>query len=712
MNDNINQNFSDIHVTTSPEYKVAYRCGDMVYEERFANGTLMSGGFNAAGFLSMEEPHIDTNTFEEPSCFNFEINGQSMDSHWILEDFGKQSCEKGLLGIMTLKSSLQPVKCRVFTVLDGTGILTRWLEIENNSNRDLAIGHISPMCGGLDVIAHWKRYVNDGTSLYRLGYMEDTITCGEGNFKWHDLPNAEYGVCGVYRRDRHRHPFFVLENRATGLNFICQFAWSGGYRFLFDLDADLGIFRDDARLSFSVELDAKQPLKLLAPGEKLATPAVHIGAHFGGLDAAIHRMHNHTRRSVIHPQARGRGCWVEAGELATSREHTLAQIDKAAERGVEVFFIDAGWYNPPDEDVTKWDTRLGVWIPDLDRYPGGIAEIREYCHEKKLLFGLWMEPERVKYGPVLDNHPDWFVPEKKKRPGAGGGVYSLNLNIPQAAQWMESEIVRVIEEYQCDFFRLDFNANHRVTADGTKKGDFFENNYITYYQVLYGIFERIRQRFPDVILENCASGGGRTDLGIMENFCHTWITDWPVAPRSFSILNGMTMALPPEYINRVFVWQKCYTKASFDFQIRQLLFVSPNFPMLNPGDCSENPWQVECVKKNIAFYKHFIRPFLPESKIYHHTPEFGYIEAKGFGILELDSKSGDRGILGVFQLSSPSDDNVRIRLRGIDKSKQFRVTFDNREETCVVSGYQLTNEGIYIYLDGALISELVYYESI
>jgi alpha-galactosidase len=607
------------------------------------------------------------------------------------------------------------VCCKVNTLLDGTDVFTRWLEIENTGDAPMAVGHLSPMTGGMEVTDHWQRYVEKDASLYRVGYMEDTICCDEGNFKWHDLPNAEYGVSGVYRRDRHRHPMFILENKGTGMCYICQFGWSGGYRFLFDLDSDLGVFREEARLSFRIDMDCRQPVKLLAPKEVLTTPAVHIGAMFGGLDEAVNEMNIHIRKTVMKPQVYGRGCWIEgtiACDVVMTREQTLDYIDATADLGAELFFLDAGWFCLPDTSET-WSRQVGKWIPDQNRYPNGLEEIRQHCIKRGMLFGLWMEPERIGYDcEMVKEHPEWLIPEKKKRQGSSGMSYGLNLNVPEAARWMEKEIVCVIENYQCDFFRLDFNVNHRITADGSRKGNYFESNYVNYYQAINGIFERIRRRFPNVILENCASGGGRTDIGFLENFCHTWVTDWPIAPRSFSIENGMTMALPPEYINRVISGQNCHTMASLAFQMRQLLFITPTFGAFNPTGSLKNPRQIEFIKRNIELYKSFIRPFLPNSRIFHHTPEFGYIEPQGFGVLELDSAEGDRGILGIFQLSNPSSDSIVIKLRGIDISKNYTVTFDNHGESCMISGYQLVNDGITVYLKGALTSELVYFKAV
>jgi len=75
----------------------------------------------------------------------------------------------------------------------------------------------------------------------------------------------------------------------------------------------------------------------------------------------------------------------------------------------------------------------------------------------------------------------------------------------------------------------------------TTRHGYVENGYWRYYEALYAIYDRLRARFPDVVFENCAGGGGRTDIGLVRRFSHTWVTDWQIAPRSFSITNGMLM---------------------------------------------------------------------------------------------------------------------------------------------------------------------------
>ncbi|MFH1006371.1 MAG: GH36 C-terminal domain-containing protein, partial [Candidatus Latescibacterota bacterium] len=215
-----------------------------------------------------------------------------------------------------------------------------------------------------------------------------------------------------------------------------------------------------------------------------------------------------------------------------------------------------------------------------------------------------------------------------------------------------------------------------------------------------------------VIFENCAGGGGRTDVGMVRRFSHTWVTDWQVAPRSFTITNGMTMALPPEYVDRLLAGQNGHTTAELDFQARLLLFVRPTLSIFHPLGASPNPVQMDRVRHMVNLYKDFVRPFMDTGRIYHHTPTFEGPEPQGWGVLELSARDRSRGMAGIFQLSAPREPEYLLRLRGLDVSKRYRVTWDNAGQTCEVEGFVLMKQGIMVRLEGALTSELLLFEAV
>jgi len=702
--------WSDVIIGGETGRRITYRTGLTVYEEALVDGKFLGQGWNGAGFVGFYEDNgkkVDVNLSQQ--AFRLEIDGQLLGSGWEWGGVEKKADETrpGFVHIaVTLNHSLRPVTVRVHTKLDGSAVLTRWLEIRNTGDRPAAVSAADSWCGVLQKIDQWSK-CGEPDSLFSLGCFEDSNWGAEGNFQWHPLPAAAYRVDGRCRRDRYRHPMFVLRNNMSGEHFIGQFAWSGGYSFEFDLNPDY-LSNDRAALTFRAGMDAPAPLRMLAPGEAVATPEMHLGLVFGDLDAAVNAMHGHLRDSVFRPQAKQRGGWLESGlgpELEITPEEVFHAIDLAAEAGAEVFYIDASWYAPPKAD---WFSTVGDWKVCPERFPDGLAPFRERVHKKGMLWGLWMEPERIGVeSETAKAHPEWLAKDDRGKSEWGG---LLDLGNPEVAAHVERQIVRVIEEHQLDMFRLDFNV-HPGQGMLTVRDGFLENGYWRYYDALYGIFARLRDRFPEVIFENCAGGGGRTDIGMVRNFCHTWISDNQIAPYSFRILNGMTMALPPEYADRLIGGMFGYTKAELEFQCRLLLFARPTYGFLRPRGEAMNPLIAEFLRNTLRHYVDFVRPFMATGKIYHHTPEIKGAIPQGFGVLEMTSADGGRGICGLFRLAGPADPEYLLRLRGIDVSRRYRVTFGNAGRTCEIPGCLLATQGLSIRLEGALTSELLSFES-
>jgi alpha-galactosidase len=194
-------------------------------------------------------------------------------------------------------------------------------------------------------------------------------------------------------------------------------------------------------------------------------------------------------------------------------------------------------------------------------------------------------------------------------------------------------------------------------------------------------------------------------------FTHTWVTDWQIQPHGFRVTNGMSIALPPEHIDRLIGMQSFLT-GDLQLHMRNLMFTHISTNTSTPAHVAVNEKQLEIIKHHIRLYKEFVRPFIADSNVYHHTPELPRKKPIGYGALELDAADGQKGILGIFQLDTPQNGEIRIKLRGIDASRSYRVTFDNTGAVCTVSGYDLTQKGLSINLEGALTSELVLYEAV
>ncbi len=708
--------WSDVIYVDAPEPTISYRTALTTYEESLTKGRFVGRGWNGSGFVSFYDGRIDPTQHPSPQAFWLEIDGQLLASDWAWG--GIEQCDETSAAgnsqrhvVATLHHAVRPVTVKVHTLLDGTPVLTRWLEVTNTGANPAALSAAFSWSGVLQKTARWQSHLaTPGSPLYSVGYFANTHWGNEGDFRWFDLPQAGYHIDGRYRRDRHRHPWCVLRNNATGEHFILQLAWSGGYSIGFDLDADLGTTDAAARVYFQAGPDAPAPQRLIAPGETVRTPEVHLGMVFGDLDNAIQSMHNHLRRSVFMPQPRGRGGWVESGigpEIEITVDQVNHAIDVAGEVGAEVFFIDASWYAPPKSD---WWSTVGDWDVDRARFSEGISPFRERAHAKGMLWGLWMDAERIaKKSRVAIDHPEWVSTayDGEKRLGD-----LLDLTNPAAATWMEGQINRVIEQNELELFRLDYNVGGLGMGAQAQRDGYTESGYWRYYETLYAIYDRLRMRFPNTLFENCAGGGGRTDIAMVRRFSHTWVTDWQIAPRAFTITNGMTMALPPEYVDRLVGGQTGYSTAEYDFQSRLLLFVRPTLAFLHPLGAQPNPHLIARTKHWVSLYKEFIRPFMNTGRVYHHTPAFEGPEPQGWGVLELASDDRSRAVCGIFQLSAPRAPEYLLRLRGLDVSRRYKVTFDNSGQSCVLDGFALMKQGMTVRLEGALTSELLLIEAL
>ena len=703
--------FTDVVVCESPEITVSYRTGMMVFEEGLRDGRWVALSYSANGCLMAANDRptptfMKTEQFSRPQSFRVSADGQDLDSHWRFAGVKTERGEDTMRACVTLEHTVRPVTVRIHTLLDGTAVMQRSIEVVNTGESPMALAAMAPLSGAVQQTGRDKNRLDVSGELYRLGYMKYSGWGGEGDFHWETLPDEIFTVAGRYRRDRFRHPMFLLENRLTGETFIAQLAWSGGYAFTFDLNRELP---GTANLSFDIAVDAPAPLKVIEPGESCESPAVHIGVVFGGLDPAVQEMHDHVRRSVMLPPTRGVTGWIESGigaEFDMSLESTFNAIEHAHRIGSEVFFIDAGWYVEPNRENAEWWYRCGDWRYNSERYPNGIEQVREAVHSKGMLFGLWMDADRI--GPASrawQEHEDWIAKNYDGKRSENG---LLNLAEDEVAAWMEREIRFLLDNYRLDMFRLDYNVGVRDTLAYNEREGYTENTFLRYYDNVYAVYKRLRRDYPGVVFENCAGGGGRTDLGMVSCFTHTWVTDWQIHPRAFSITNGMTMALPPECVDRLMIGQASYLTADLSTMLRNQLFARPTISALHTTYFGENPQQTALVRHNVGIYKDFVRPMHTDSRCYHHTPELSKA-CDGFGVIELAAKDSSRGMIGIFRLAEPEREETTVFPRGVDLSKNYLVTFDNSGAKVRLSGFELAQNGLRIRLGSALTSELVLY---
>ncbi len=708
---------TEVTVRGDAVHGVRYRSGLTVYDESFRAGRLTGRYWSATGAV-IPEQHLErrqsVHDLLPAASFSLRIDDYLLDHGWrwvAITDIEADCVDNVRHVVIELAHDGHPVGVKVHTQFDGSPFLVRWLEVTNTSDAPVALSGVAPFAGLLWWVKGYAEYISAGSPLFTLGSYTRSLWGWEGDFQWEPLQSGTRAVEGRMGRSGHGRPSFMLRNEASGEMFIGELAWSSNWRFT--VTAHQEQRSDDAWLQVEIgPFAAESTLRVIDPGETITTPAVHIGHLHADLDTSVQALHRHIRTRVLPPQLPGKNQLIEANHRGYIFDHEdeagiKREIDIAASLGAEMFVIDAGWFgvepNRWAQNVGDW--HAGPWLPN-DLFP-----IIDHAHQQGLLFGLWAEIESIGSNSNLRReHPDWVL-MRNGEPVANGR--HLDVANPAVASWMEGEIARLIEQYHLDLFRLDYNTH--IYDGGTRQySGFVENTLWRHVEAIWGMFDRLRGRFPEVIFENCAAGGGRLDLGMLRYFQITEISDWMRAPRSLMILNGLTLHLPPEICLRTFGTEveDHYLYGDLDFQIRSCLFGQPILRGIAPTLQEIGEPRRTKIFHALELYRTFIRPILPDARVFHHTPILPLAVPQPWCVLEYASPDGEREVAGIFRLTASAASDYCYRPRGLRAGSRYRVSFDNGGDIIEVSGQELQRDGILIRLESVLTSELLLIERI
>ncbi|MBI2842512.1 MAG: alpha-galactosidase [Armatimonadetes bacterium] len=706
---------TDFSFREKPCPEVRFMSGKTIYDELLVGDKWVGRYWATDGYIRSQSGHFghpqSQNVGGTEEAFELEIDGMLLSSGWKWVSAAEATkTDRGSRHfIVELRNTLRPVKVKMHTLLDGTPVIVRWLEITNSGDKPAAMDTVSPWSGQMWVVPGYQELLPKGVNnVFTLGYFTSSYWGWEGWFDWMPLRSVTTRIDG-FRGAGADAPFFIVRNEAVGQYFFGHLAWSANYHMEFRCEQDPGVadqvtavhHKAEPRLSFKIGPSASAPQRIISPGETIETPKVHLGHMEGDLDSVVQAMHEHLRRSVVPPDPPGRSLLVEYDNVGYSayylRDHPdniFKDIDLAADLGAEVYIMDSWWW-----DVT------GDWVPSPGKLPKGLEVVSDYVHKKGMLFGLYMEAERAAGDSKVGKaHPEWLLSSA-----------ILDLTKPEAAAWMESEACRLIDEYKVDLFRLDFNPFYTNDHVRTPRDGFLENNYWRYYRALYDTFDRIRAKYPKVIFQQCSQGGARNDLGMAGRFQETYLTDGLHTPRVFRDLCGQMMAFPPEALVVAFGCPTPYDyRGHLDTHLRATFTLSrPFFMQVGPSQEELGAERRERFVHYINLYKKFIRPVLPKSKVYCHAPVSATtgIASGGWFAVEYASPDRKKGWATIIRLGESDSDTYVLKPKGLNPGKKYKVTFDGQGTQAVVDGLTLMQSGLPVHLQAIMSSELLLFEA-
>ncbi|MDY5589054.1 MAG: alpha-galactosidase [Arcanobacterium sp.] len=281
---------------------------------------------------------------------------------------------------------------------------------------------------------------------------------------------------------------------------------------------------------------------ILAQGESYRSPRV-IGSWATGLTRMSHRFHAAIRRAHTHSTRRPTTLNTWEAVYFQQTPHKLEQLaTTAAQLGVQRFVVDDGWFRGRRNDSAA----LGDWFVDSAVWPNGLTPLSDHVHRLGMEFGLWFEPEMISLNSdTARQHPEWVLrPTDSRFPLPGRHEYVLDLANPEAFTYIASRMSALIRELGIDAIKWDHN---RFITEAISP---YSGQPAVHGQTcaLYRLLRELKAQFPALAIENCASGGGRVDLAMMELTDSVWTSDCTDPLERIDIQRYTSLLVPPEML--------------------------------------------------------------------------------------------------------------------------------------------------------------------
>lgn len=312
-------------------------------------------------------------------------------------------------------------------------------------------------------------------------------------------------------------PFMNLAMADGGV--VLAIGWTGQWKAGFKRTGD----------ALSVRAGMDKTHLYLKPGEHIRTPRILMINYVGSDRIAGNNLLRKAILDYYTPRLGGEVAMPPIAHMTMSSYHKtqvisqaveLKALAKAAELGLEAYWVDACWYGTGKE----WWKEVGNWNIRKEVFPDGLKPIGDAAHKAGMKFILWFEPERVRLETAIAaEHPEYLlrVPAEMDPHNA-----LLNLGLPGALEYITDAVDKIITESGVDVYRQDFNFGPLAYWDHADTPDRIGWAQAKHIEGLYAMWDELLRRHPGMTIDNCASGGRRIDLETCSRSYPLWRSDF------------------------------------------------------------------------------------------------------------------------------------------------------------------------------------------
>jgi alpha-galactosidase len=429
---------------------------------------------------------------------------------------------------------------------DGISVVRTWTEIHNESDDIHPIEYVSSFT--LTGLPHGELPRDVGSRIH----IPHSTWYGEAQWKSYTLHDLGYDCVNTFSVKRislsntgtwaasEHLPMGSYENLETGTTLIWQIETSASWHW------EISDIAGELYLQISGPTYQENAfLKKLGPGQCFESVPCAVSIVAGDFQNSIRELTRY-RRIIRRKNRDNESPSVIFNDYMNclwgdpTTEKLIPLIDAAAKAQCDYFCIDAGWY----ADGYWWDG-VGQWLPSDARFPGGIKEPLDYIRSKGMIPGLWLELEVIGIKcPLVDKVSiDWFF-QRNGRRIIDEGRYQLDFRNQEVIAHANSVFGRLVEDYGVGYIKMDYNINAgpgtEINADSP--GDGLLQHTRAYLAWLDSVFEK----YPDLVIENCSSGGMRMEYSHLARHSIQSVTDQTDYVKMSAIAANCMTAVTPE----------------------------------------------------------------------------------------------------------------------------------------------------------------------
>lgn len=615
-------------------------------------------------------------------------------------DYSSYDDRNAVVHTFTMKDQLKPVTIKVFyKAYQTVDMIETWTEIVNNEKGCITLkrfdsGHLTLRRGDV-----WLTHLH-GDWCAEAQITQEPLTPGVKVIR--NTDGARNAHCDA--------PEFIVSldgepQESLGRTIGAAFCWSGNYEIRINTN-------NKKEHHIYAGIDPQSSEYVLDGGETFTTPHLALTFSAEGMGGVSRNFHRWARtEGMLHRGMKTGDILLNSWEgiyFDITEQKIIDMMDDIANFGGELFVMDDGWFGDKYQRNDDSST-LGDWVTDLKKLPGGIKALTEAAKQRKIKFGIWIEPEAVNTkSELFEKHPEWALQTKGRelKLGRGGTQLVLDMTNPKVQDFAFQIVDDLLTQYpEISYLKWDANASIQNCGSLYLPKNKQNNLYIDYHLGLLKVLERIRAKYPDVVIQDCASGGGRANYGLLPYFDEFWVSDNTDALQRVYIQWGTSLFFPSnamaQHIGGAPYWNTGGRVIPIKFRCDVAMSGRLGIE-LQPKHMNDEE-KLQCTTC-FADYKE-LRQTVQTGNLYRLQNPYN---RKGIASLMYVNDTKSQAVLFAYKVDNYYSMPIpRFRLQGLDPNATYTLTEKDVkawQEPCSLNGKQFTGQflmevGLEIPLD-------------